>query len=62
MINPHNLIKLPDEIRNCDHEFTGQQVGGCPAEAGSYEYVEWCVKCGVDSVYVDPEFEGVVWE
>lgn len=30
----------------CKHEWHGQQVGGSPVEESSYEWVEFCKKCG----------------
>lgn len=62
MTDQSEPMLLPEKIRNCQHEFAGQRAGGSPCEAGSYEYVEWCIHCGVESAYVDPEFEGFLWK
>lgn len=32
--------------RPCCHEWTGQQMGGAPDDAGSLEWVEYCRHCG----------------
>lgn len=32
----------------CQHQWTGQQAGGNPADASSYEWVEYCALCGVE--------------
>ena len=34
---------------NCDHVWTGQQMGGPPDVADSYEWVEYCEKCGLEN-------------
>ncbi len=33
---------------DCDHEWTGQQLGGPPDMAESTEWVEYCKKCGYE--------------
>jgi hypothetical protein len=30
------------------HKWTGQQAGGHPADASSYEWVCYCSECGVE--------------
>jgi hypothetical protein len=34
--------------KTCEHEWTGQRLGGAPDDAGSYEWVGFCKKCGVE--------------
>jgi hypothetical protein len=34
------------EVEPCEHKWTGQQIGGNPADAESTEWVEYCDLCG----------------
>lgn len=36
------------------HKWVGQQQGGSPAEAGSYEWVRYCSVCGMEDTCEDP--------
>ncbi len=38
-----------EEQTNCEHKYIGRQVGGDPTEASSYEWVEYCEKCGLEN-------------
>lgn len=40
-----------DEVTDntqCNHEWVGRRVGGSPDDIGSYKWVVYCQKCGME--------------
>lgn len=46
---------MPDALESLrSHKWAGCQQGGCPSDAGSYEWVRYCEVCGMEDTCEDP--------